>query len=113
MLLALIAVLAGIVLLVWRCRRELRNFSAQRRLSRGRKAADSRRDWPLYQDCFIFQVEILELLKKPSVPAGEVGYDAFGKKVVFEDLGDRLKALLNVGMLDVDIYSLTPLFPGI
>ena len=68
---------------------------------------------PLYQDCFIFQVEILELLKKPSVPAGEVGYDAFGKKVVFEDLGDRLKALLNVGMLDVDIYSLTPLFPGI
>jgi predicted amino acid racemase len=67
----------------------------------------------LYQDAFTWRGEILELARKPSRPLGPTGSDAFGKQVVFEDLGDRTKALLNFGMNDVDIYGLTPLTAGV
>jgi predicted amino acid racemase len=68
---------------------------------------------PLYQDCFVFRGEILEIFRKPSLPIGPTGYDAFGRKVVFENKGERDNALLNFGVIDVDIYDLTPQLPGV
>ena len=68
---------------------------------------------PLYQDCFVFRGEILEISRKPSLPAEPTGYDAFGRKVVFENKGERENALLNFGVIDVDIYDLTPKAAGV
>jgi predicted amino acid racemase len=68
---------------------------------------------PLYQDCFVFRGEILEISTKPSLPAGPTGYDAFGRKVIFENKGERETALLNFGVIDVDIYDLTPKAAGV
>ena len=46
------------------------------------------------------QAEIVEIKEKPSYPVGELGVDAFGHKPVYEDKGDRIKALAAVGKVD-------------
>jgi predicted amino acid racemase len=69
-----------------------------------------RRAWPgTYQDAFVLHAEVLELKRKPSVPIGERGQDAFGAMPHFQDRGDIDRALLNIGREDVDIGGLTPL----
>lgn len=73
-----------------------------------------RRPWPdTFQDAFILHAEVLELKRKPSVPVGERAEDAFGGLPVFEDKGERLRVLLNVGREDVDPAGLTPLDTGL
>ncbi len=67
----------------------------------------------LLQDAFILRAEVLETSLKPSIPSCSTGVDAFGKKVVFEDLGLRQLTILNFGLLDVDSYDLTPLTEGL
>ena len=69
-----------------------------------------RKPWPgTFQDAFTLYAEILELRKKPSVPVGERCEDAFGKLPAFDDRGEIMRALLNVGREDVDIEGLVPL----
>ena len=69
-----------------------------------------RKPWPdTFQDAFVLHAEILELKKKPSLPVGERGEDAFGKLTEFEDMGNVLRALINVGREDVNIEGITPL----
>lgn len=71
-----------------------------------------RNPWPgTYQDAFVLYAEVLERKIKPSVPTGVRGEDAFGKYPVFEDKGERTRALLNIGREDVDIAGLTPRDP--
>lgn len=66
--------------------------------------------WPgTYQDAFTLHAEILELKNKPSSPSGEIGQDAFGGHPGFEDRGDILCALLNVGREDVDVHGIVPI----
>jgi predicted amino acid racemase len=73
-----------------------------------------RRAWPgTHQDAFVLRAEVLECRRKPSRPEGRQAEDAFGGRPEFEDSGERLRALLNVGREDVDIETLTPLDPGI
>lgn len=66
----------------------------------------------LHQDAFILNAEVIEMKTKPSIPIGEIGYDAFGCKPVFEDKGMRKRAILSVGRQDVRIEALTPVFKG-
>jgi predicted amino acid racemase len=69
-----------------------------------------RRPWPgTCQDAFRLYAEVLELKKKPSAPTGERGEDAFGRYPVFEDRGERRRALVNLGHEDVDVEGLRPL----
>ena len=69
-----------------------------------------RKPWPgTFQDAFVLHAEILELRKKPSLPVGERCEDAFGKHPAFEDRGEVLRALLNVGREDVDVGGITPI----
>lgn len=71
-----------------------------------------RRPWPgTWQDAFTLHAEVLEVKRKPSVPIGARGQDAFGALPVFEDRGEIVRALLNVGREDVDIAGLTPVDP--
>ncbi|MES9843798.1 MAG: alanine/ornithine racemase family PLP-dependent enzyme [Candidatus Sedimenticola sp. PURPLELP] len=68
-----------------------------------------RKPWPgTHQDAFLLHAEVLELKRKPSVPLGEQGEDAFGNSPVFESRGSILRALLNVGREDVDVSGLMP-----
>lgn len=72
-----------------------------------------RKAWPeTYQDAFVLHAEVLELKKKPSVPLGHRSEDAFGKRPEFEQRGEVLRALLNVGREDIDVEGLTPTDPG-
>lgn len=61
------------------------------------------------QDTAILYGEIIELKKKPSLPWGEIGRDAFGRKPEFTDKGWRWRAILDLGEQDVLTKSLKPL----
>lgn len=63
------------------------------------------------QDTFVLQGEIIECQRKPSVPLGQIGQDAFGHTPQFEDKGIRLRAIVALGRQDVDLHGLTPLDP--
>lgn len=65
------------------------------------------------QDVFTAEAEIIELKRKPSVPIGEVGMDAFGNRPVFEDKGVQLRAICALGKQDIDFDSLVPLNGGV
>jgi predicted amino acid racemase len=72
----------------------------------GERAAATRRD------VFRLHAEILELKDKPSVPYGERGEDAFGRKPEFEDRGLARRAIAGIGREDVGPEDLTPLDAG-
>ena len=68
-----------------------------------------RKPWPdTYQDAFVLHAEVLELKAKPSVPLGDRCEDAFGMRPEFEQRGEIVRALLNVGREDVAVEGLTP-----
>ncbi len=68
-----------------------------------------RKPWPdTYQDAFVLHAEVLELKTKPSFPLGDRSEDAFGTRPEFEQRGEIVRALLNVGREDVDVEGLTP-----
>ncbi len=67
----------------------------------------------LRQDTFTLQAEIIELKTKPSVPRGKIGRDAMGRIPVFEDLGERLKAIIAIGEQDVPSDGLKPIDKGV
>ncbi len=63
----------------------------------------------MYKDTFVLEAEIIEIKDKPSYPVGEIGYDAFGKKQEYVDIGIRKRALVAVGK--VDYAYLDSIFP--
>jgi len=54
----------------------------------------------LHTDVFTLKAEVIEARNKPSYPVGEIMFDAFGNKPVYEDRGIRKKALLGLGKMD-------------
>ena len=60
-------------------------------------------------DAFVLEAEIVELKRKPSLPIGESGVDAFGQKPYYEDKGIMDRAIIAVGKQDVELDSMTPL----
>ena len=69
-------------------------------------------EW-LSQDTFVLEAEVIEVKEKPSVPFGERGFDAFGRRVEFEDRGIRVRAICAVGEQDVDYRGLKPVEEGV
>ena len=65
------------------------------------------------QDSFQLVAEIIELERKPSIPIGKRGQDAFGGEPDFIDRGVRKRAICNIGRQDVVIDNLTPVDQGI
>lgn len=62
-----------------------------------------------HDDVFTLEADIIELKEKPSLPEGEIGMDAFGKRPAFKDLGYRKRAILAIGKQDVGHEELHPL----
>ena len=52
------------------------------------------------KDVFVLEAEVIEVRDKPSHPVGEIGYDSFGNKEVYEDRGIRKRALIGIGKVD-------------
>ncbi len=79
----------------------------------GRNVID-RSPWPgTRQDTFRVVAEVVELERKPSVPIGFRGQDAFGGTPEFIDRGIRRRAICNIGRQDVVVDNLEPVDPGI
>ena len=58
---------------------------------------------------FKLHAEIIELTEKPVVPTGEIGANMAGDKLEFDerDLGKKTyRAILDIGLLDINIESL-------
>ncbi len=65
------------------------------------------------QDTFKIYAEVVEVERKPSVPIGNRGQDAFGGSPEYVDRGIRLRAICNIGRQDVVVDGITPEDPGI
>jgi predicted amino acid racemase len=69
----------------------------------------NRDPWPdTFQDTFTFEAQIIELKKKPSLPQGLIGQDAFGNTPEYEDRGIHHRAILGAGRQDVAVDGLIP-----
>lgn len=72
------------------------------------------RPWPaLERNAFTLSGALLEVKTKPTVPIGERGVDAFGRRPDFPDQGLRLRGVLDIGQQDASIDSLFPLDAGV
>ncbi len=65
------------------------------------------------QDTYRIIAQVIELARKPSVPLGDRGQDAFGGTPEFVDRGWRKRAICNIGRQDVVIDNLEPEDPSI
>jgi len=63
----------------------------------------------LHQDIFLLKAQVVEVKNKPSHPIGEIFIDAFGNRPIYEDRGERRRALLAIGKQDfVSVDTLIP-----
>lgn len=91
---------------------EVTHFRMGESIVLGRNVFD-RSPWPgTRQDTFRVVTEIVELERKPSVPIGQIGQNAFGEEPVFEDRGVRLRAIVNLGRQDAVVDGLEPCEEG-
>lgn len=70
----------------------------------------------MYQDVFRLTVEIIEIIEKPMVPAGDVGTNLTGESPQHDtkDLGKKsIRAIVDIGLLDIDPKNITPFLQGI
>lgn len=79
----------------------------------GNETAYSQRIEGTYNDGVFVEAQIVELKKKPSLPIGESGVDAFGNKPVYEDKGLMDRAIVAIGQQDIDPESAYPTDPNI
>lgn len=64
-------------------------------------------------DCITMEAQIIELNTKPTYPIGEIGCNAFGQQMEYEDRGNRKRAILAVGCADYgDICDIIPQLDG-
>jgi len=57
---------------------------------------------------FTLEAELVEIKTKHSLPDGETGPDAFGNRLVFEDRGERVRGIVNLGRVDIRPEGLKP-----
>lgn len=74
----------------------------------GRETAFGKKISGLYDDIFTLYGEIVEIKRKPSLPCGEIGVDAFGKTPEFVDRGSRMRAVIALGRQDINPEGIIP-----
>lgn len=65
----------------------------------------------MHNDVFKLYAEIIELNEKPVLPSGELGFNLNGEKKDFDEslMGEQsFRAIVDVGLLDVESAHLTP-----
>lgn len=63
----------------------------------------------LHYDVFSVQIELIEVQTKPSKPWGNIGPNAFGEMVSYEDKGLMKRGILACGRQDLPFEKLIPL----
>lgn len=59
-------------------------------------------------DAFTLATRLIEVQRKPSVPIGESGANAFGEHPTFESLGEQIRGICKIGRQDTVADGLTP-----
>lgn len=70
----------------------------------------------MHHDVFKLFAEVIELNEKPVVPQGDLGYNLEGEKLNFEQNQSgttSLRAIVDLGLLDIDKEHIKPILPGI
>lgn len=68
----------------------------------------------LRNDGILLKAEIIELERKPSMPQGTIGRNAFGTECQYHDRGIHCRAVLGLGVLDIgDESKLIPCDEGV
>lgn len=67
----------------------------------------------LHTDAVTVSAPVIECMVKPSKPRGTSAQDAFGGRPVFEDRGERRRAILAIGRQDVVPDGVVPLDPRV
>lgn len=62
----------------------------------------------LYGDAFTLSTRLIEVQRKPSVPIGESGANAFGEHPTFESLGEQVRGICKIGRQDTVADGLCP-----
>lgn len=62
----------------------------------------------LYGDAFTLSTTLIEVQKKPSIPIGESGANAFGERPTFESQGEQIRGICKIGRQDTVADGLTP-----
>jgi len=87
------------------------HFRVGETLFRGIDLFDEKAIKGMHVDVFRLHAEIIELIKKPMVPYGEVGTNVSGEtpEIDEDDYGKTsYRAIIDVGLLDIDLQHLTP-----
>lgn len=95
---------------------EINHFRIGETLFMGTNAFNHTSYKNLEQNVFELRAEIIELYEKPIVPSGELGINVEGKTATFDekDIGKKtIRALIDIGLLDVDIKHLTSADPSV
>jgi len=70
----------------------------------------------MHKDVFTLTAEVIEMIEKPMVPTGKVGKNLTGESPEYdeEDRGKTsLRAIVDLGVLDIDVKQVYPLNEGI
>ena len=93
--------------------KEINHFRIGEAIVLGRNVID-RSPWPgTRQDTFRVVAEVIEVERKPSMPIGDRGQDAFGGTPQYVDRGVRKRAICIIGRQDVVVDGIEPIDPGI
>ncbi|UYP00089.1 alanine/ornithine racemase family PLP-dependent enzyme [Oceanotoga sp. DSM 15011] len=87
---------------------EINNLRIGEAIFCGTDVTNNRKVPGAVQDAITLEAEIVEIKDKPSIPVGNIGLDAFGRKPTFEDKGIRKKCIIAVGEQDIDPKGLKP-----
>lgn len=79
----------------------------------GTETAYGKRIEGTFDDCFILEVEVIEVKNKPSKPTGKIGLDAFGNVPEYVDSGIRKRVICAIGKQDIDDENIIPVDPRI
>lgn len=66
----------------------------------------------MHNDVFKLYAEVIELNEKPLLPSGEIGYNLTGDKASFDQSlsgESTFRAIVDVGLLDIETSHLTPI----
>ena len=92
---------------------EITNLRIGEALLRGEETAYQQHFANLDADVVTLEAELIEVQRKPSVPEGEIGLNAFGERFVPEDIGEHRRGIVALGRQDTDHTGLVPLDEGV
>ena len=89
--------------------KNINNLRLGEALVRGVETAFGKQFMDLEENVITLECEIIELMEKPSMPEGEIGINAFGEKIQYDDVGLHKRAILAIGRQDISVEDITPI----